>query len=463
LKKVRNLSLLLALVIVLIPMTNAFSAGYNLAGVGAKALSMSGAFRAISDDWSAMYWNPAGLAGQGSSIFLEAKLLYPIATVTPNVGNQIPGYGFYRNGVEMTSVADSHPSGAFAYQHQINEKMTFGISAFAPTAIGIEWNRLTTGLPYGYGNDEWPDIDWASDLKVLEVHPTIGYQVNDKLKVGAGIIINYAMISLQSPTLVPTGAPMPYQNVYALGELEGSGMGYGFNVGAIYDVTEKFHVGASYKSAVTIPLEGQLNQTAYYPNNPALYAATGNPVFLGGTASIEPDVEADFPLPQEFGVGFAYNVTEKLTVAFDFAWTDWSFADEVEMEVDGIGLDGEPSENQILELFYEDIIRYNVGFNYVINDKNEFRMGYYLDPTAIPDETIRPAITDVADKHSISFGYAYKLTDKVLCEAYWEHLFSAERTVEDMDNDGDGAYDNVAGDWKLNVDTFGIQFTYYFE
>ncbi|HOO56060.1 MAG TPA: UPF0164 family protein [bacterium] len=41
-------------------------------GVGARAISMSGAFTALADDASAMYWNPAGLAEMDSS---EAMLM----------------------------------------------------------------------------------------------------------------------------------------------------------------------------------------------------------------------------------------------------------------------------------------------------------------------------------------------------------------------------------------------------
>ena len=35
--------------------------GFALSGVGSKAIGMGGAFRGLADDWSAAYWNPAGL------------------------------------------------------------------------------------------------------------------------------------------------------------------------------------------------------------------------------------------------------------------------------------------------------------------------------------------------------------------------------------------------------------------
>jgi len=121
----------------LLPAGAALAGGFNLAGVGAKALSMSGSFRAIADDWSAMYWNPAGLAGQGSGFTLEGKVLYPMAWVTPTTPSSVPGNGdyfLYQNGVERSSVAEGFPAGALAFQWKMNDKMTVGISAFAPSA-----------------------------------------------------------------------------------------------------------------------------------------------------------------------------------------------------------------------------------------------------------------------------------------------------------------------------------------
>ena len=36
--------------------------GQNAAGIGTRSLGMAGAFTAVADDASAVYWNPAGTA-----------------------------------------------------------------------------------------------------------------------------------------------------------------------------------------------------------------------------------------------------------------------------------------------------------------------------------------------------------------------------------------------------------------
>jgi long-subunit fatty acid transport protein len=51
--------LLLSLIMILAS-ANLYGSGFSFEGIGVKASGMGGAFRAIADDWSAAYYNPAG-------------------------------------------------------------------------------------------------------------------------------------------------------------------------------------------------------------------------------------------------------------------------------------------------------------------------------------------------------------------------------------------------------------------
>ena len=46
---------------VLLSAASLFAAGVSVTGIGARATSLGGSYRAVSDDWSGMYWNPAGI------------------------------------------------------------------------------------------------------------------------------------------------------------------------------------------------------------------------------------------------------------------------------------------------------------------------------------------------------------------------------------------------------------------
>ncbi len=444
-----------------------FAGGYNLAGVGAKALSMAGAYRAIADDYSAMYWNPAGLAGQGNALSIEVKSLFPMVWLTPDMSSAYPGYDGYRNGTEETTRAEAFPAGSFGLTYQINDQWTTGLSVFAPAALGARWENLFTGPPHGYNNDvDFPDDAWYSDLKVIDIHPSIGYQATDKLKLGLGLGLIWADVLLNSPSAIPSGAPLPVEHFYAKAGLEGHGIGFGFNMGVLYDITDDFHVGFSYKGPSTIPLDGKVVQELILPTNPGIVALDPSQaaLFSGGSIIAEPDAEADFPLPMEAGLGFAYDLNDRFTVALDLHWTNWGAVDKIDIIMDGDGPTGEPAEDSELLLEYEDSFRFNVGASYMaVPEKGlELYLGYYFDPSPIPDASLRPTITDVADKHNISIGGSYNITDKLFFQAYWEHLFSGERDVISEDLDSDGVHDNIAGTWKMQVDTFGMTIGYRF-
>lgn len=466
-KRLRMICTVISLLLLIPVMASA--GGWNLAGVGAKSLAMSGAFRAIADDYSAMYWNPAGLAGQGTGAFLETKVLIPMTKVTPNSPSLVPGndaYYWYQNGVERSTVRAYYPAGSASFIYQVDEDLSFGLSVFAPSALGTEWENLTLGPYQGYNESpEYPSKDWSSDMKVIDIHPTVGYRINDQWRVGLGISIDHATIQMQTPKVVNsddgTGnpLPMPNQHFFVNTDLEGDGWGFGFNIGVLYDFNDQLHFGASFRGPVTIGLSGTVTQQLYYPAY--VRAATGSDV---GIMEVKPDADADFPLPMDFGIGAAYDVNDRLTLAADVMWTNWATADKVDIKLTGTGLDGQPAEDSELILNYENTLRFNFGFNFVVDpEKNfEIRGGYYHDPTPIPDETVRPTITDIADKNNLSLGFAIDLGEKMILEGYYEHLFSGTNEVKVADVDGDGFYDNVPGDWKVNVDTIGFSLGYRF-
>ncbi|MDI6850969.1 MAG: hypothetical protein QMD82_03410 [bacterium] len=89
--------------------------GFALSGVGVRAQSMGGAFRAVADDWSTLFWNPAGLAYiTESQLAINGLGVRPFNSYEPNTG--ILGYdGPYT----LREKVNAHPQNfyipAFAY------------------------------------------------------------------------------------------------------------------------------------------------------------------------------------------------------------------------------------------------------------------------------------------------------------------------------------------------------------
>ena len=58
----------------------ALANGLSLNSIGTRAMGMGGAFVGYANDGSALYWNPAGLAGQPTNLLFSGSAIMPSGT-----------------------------------------------------------------------------------------------------------------------------------------------------------------------------------------------------------------------------------------------------------------------------------------------------------------------------------------------------------------------------------------------
>ncbi len=509
-KKLATLSTLLMVVIL---SSSVYAAGVALTGIGARATVLGGNFRGIADDWSAMYWNPAGLTqSKGFSFGTSFELIMPTASFKPANWKWLSypnPYGIIKDTVSVTDhfsgmnygYTNNEPKTfyipAFGFSYGM-DKLSLGFAFFAPFGLGASWDLMDTELY----NSKYPTIDYEDDLKILDFHPTIAYKINDNLSFGVGLSIVYADIIIRTPKYIPNpymsadlaaaksaienlgGLKPIYNHLLIDSELQGTGFGWGGNIGLMYKLSEDLQIGLSARYYYDVPIDGKINASAYFADlkaaddfikkNALLMAQFNSKLAKGEITQQEYDVVTNFysglvsrvytdvsgdtklPLPFEVGFGFCYTGFKDLKISADLAWTQWSAWDVITIALDNAATD---TSNLVEE--WKDGIRVGLGMEYSWQSL-KLRGGYYYEGCVVPDETLSPTIPDINSRSAISFGIGYDLGPLTIGISYEKILIGDKNVADYVFNSLENSYDNLAGKYGMKVDNIMLGLGYAF-
>jgi len=448
--RLRNLFLILCMSLLAIQL---FAGGFALTGVGSRATSMGGAFRGLSDDPSAMFWNPAGLGFMNENSFsLGGTFILPTSSWDPT-GTAVPQVpGFEATEYEAETSLRMFPT-AFLTMTK-NSRIKYGLGVYVPYGLGTTWDayKLPTQSPAGplVYSDGFPDEEMMSSIAVIDVHPTIAYQILPNLSVGAGLSAMYGMIDIAQVKFNPQlGAMYPFVPITS--DLSGSGIGFGANMGVMFKPTWCMSIGLSGKLPSTIAMEGDATVNLWQP---ASIDTLGNPVppqKLGGTS----DIDADLKLPAEIGIGIASTRIPNLTLTLDYAYTMWDRLDEVVIEMkDPAQVLG--TTESVLVFDWENTHRVSMGAEYSMG-VNKLRAGMFYDQSPIPESTQIPTISDISDKISANIGWGREF-GRIGVETNLQWVMFSEREIKDTD----ATANNTPGKYNTNSISGNLGLSYKF-
>jgi long-chain fatty acid transport protein len=400
---------LLTLVLFLVLASSlALANGLNLNGFGARAAAMGGAFVGLADDFSAVFWNPAGLAFQGDATFgLAGDAIIPKA--------EYDFLGFF----DMKSKSKMYPAALAGYFKRVNEKLVLGLGVYTPSGLGAAWNSagyedalMAVGYPGAVVvNDAVDDYRWESFIGAITLAPTVAVKLSDAVSIGASLNVNYGFFKLwQWGGLYQVG-PGYYVN---LGQqtLNLKGWGFGGTFGILIKPSDMFSIGATLRTPSKVKLSG----TTEIENLTDLE--------LPGNTS---DTNMDVTYPMWIAVGVAFKPMENLTITADAQYTNWEKLQVLALDfVDPIWQAALPPEEAQLELLWSDKIQWRFGLEYVIGNL-ALRGGYYYDPTPTPDETLTILVPGY-DFNNITFGFGYNAGNFKL-DVGFEYLMGKTREI----------------------------------
>jgi long-chain fatty acid transport protein len=376
------------------------------------ALALGGAGVADPcDDGSAILFNPAGLAETPSLLTLGVSGINASGEFTYNgTGERIEREG------GTTPVP-------FAYaNYRFNERVAAGIGLFAPYGLGLDWPACTveeinsndcTGP-----NFEGRFVSYDTKLTNIYIQPTVAFRATPWLSVGAGVDYVMAEIDInqrldlaeQQVPGQPAGFTFGRVGVrsgtdFADANLNGTGNGLGFHLGAQARLGNVITVGARYLSEVEIDYEGdarftQINTGFVVPGggpvDPQLTAAQ----FAAGRALSAQTISTGLTLPSQVVVGVALTPMERLRVLADYQWTGWSSFDEAP-------LDFEVLTDQTLVLDYQDTDTWRIGAEFGATDALALRAGFIYNTAAEREFSVSPLLPE-AERNYYSLGLGYR-------------------------------------------------------
>jgi long-chain fatty acid transport protein len=394
--------LLAALAVVFVLPALAPANGLNLNGLGSRAQAMGGAFVGIANDFSAVFWNPAGAAGFRKEMFgFYAADLIPTATYRLN--SMIPEVPY----VDAKTKTSHYLGGLFAYYKPISSKVVVGLGVGTPSGLGAMWDGadfagLTNGTSY----------DWSSKVGVVSISPLVAVKLSDVVSVGVTVNLNYGMFSLKMPA-GSSSWPITLEPV-DLGQYEENmnGWGIGATFGVLVTPSEKLGFGLTVRTPSTVSFNGTASMS-YMP----LYELPGSS-----------DLERKITWPLWVAGGVSFRPVPRLLLSADVHWTQWSTLDRITTDYLGIVwaalMEAEGRDVRVLN--WSDKTQIRFGAEYTLNSSTTLRAGYYNDPAPAPDTTLNVLLPSHTF-NAFSIGVGQTISDLQI-DLGLEYLMGNKRT-----------------------------------
>ncbi|MET4805878.1 long-chain fatty acid transport protein [Limibacillus sp. MBR-115] len=396
--------------------------GADAAGFALKEQSASGLGNAFAgatagaEDLSYMFFNPAALAEvEGVQALTVASYIRPVSELKSSSGFNAFAGGALTGPSTQNDIGSGAALPAFYGAIPLTEDINFGLAINTPFGLETEYSPDWVGRFHGV----------RSELLTINVNPAIGWQITDKVSIGAGAQIQYIEADLTNATLTQVGE--------GHASLEGDDWGYGFNLGILVKPFDQLQLGAAYRSQVKSTLEGDVN--IFVPG-------IGNLPTLGA--------QADVTLPDSFSLGFVYDINSNWSVMGEAQLTMWHKFNEIRIQFDNGMPDNVTTEN------WDDSVFVAAGATYKMDEDWTFRFGVAFDESPVPDNFRTPRIPD-ANRYWVTVGASYQVSDWFTVDAGYAHIF-----VEDSDVNLSGAGENLlrgslTAEYESHVDILSVQ------
>jgi long-chain fatty acid transport protein len=417
---------------------------------------------AQAEDPSTVYFNPAGMTRlNGTQIAGAAHGVFPKAEFEDDgSAHLLNGPPFYSplNYLGNGDGGDGGEPGLvpnFYVTHRLTEQWAIGLGLNAPFGLATEYNDGWIGRYHAL----------KSEVKTINVNPSIAFRVNDMLSLGAGISAQYIEAELSNAIDIGTINALPqvlggFGGAFSFlglvpggsdGEatVEGDDWSWGYNLGALVYLNDRTRLGIHYRSKVEHTLTGTAD-----------FSVPGGGTIEQGTGLFrDTGVKSTVELPATLSISAFHQVTDEWAVMGDVTWTDWSSLQELRFQFDN------PAQpDSVTTLKWDDAYRFAIGAVFQPQGNPwTYRAGIAYDQSPVPSAAYRtPRIPD-EDRVWLAVGLSYKATDAVTLDFGYAHLFVSDPEIDksvetSCPSSGENCYrGGLKGTYDAAVDLISLQ------
>ncbi|APE32549.1 hypothetical protein BOX17_09735 [Halomonas aestuarii] len=433
--------------------SQAAASGFQVREQSAKTLAnaLSNA-AAGAEDASFMAYNPAAIGNidgnqvAGGVAYIEADFELQDASAS----NALTSYGENQSGQGgETAVVPS-----FAAKTQLNDRFDLGLAIYAPYGLSTKYDQEWIGRYHAV----------ETELTTIDFQPTLNYRASERLNLAVGLRAQYADATLSNSLDLASigasqasGAEAAFLATQAgqadgFAEVTGDDWGYGYTLGALFQVTDRTRLGASYRSEIDLTLEGDARFSSDNPVGQDVLADTQDAdTFTNGGGA------AELTTPANLNLGVYHQLTDRLALMANAEWTEWSSFDELTVEFEDSTPDSTTTEN------WDDTWAFSVGANYALTPQWLLRAGLGLDESPIPSAEYRTPRVPDNDRRWATLGATWMPTPELGVTAGYMHVFANDADIDQDGNKEENATKgSLNGTYEIEADVFALSVDYRF-
>jgi long-chain fatty acid transport protein len=356
-----------------------YGAGFDFAGQSARAMGMGGAYVAAVDDPSAIYYNPGALGllkkKKGASI--------GVAMVKQNEGlfqGLPPGIAIGTTGEQRTpTAAVPHAFATLPF----GKSAVLGIGTYSPFRMRTEWKDD----PAFAGRF----LARRSQIDVLDVATTLGVKAGP-FGFGAGVL--YRTAKLEASRRVAALLNGEQREIGDLDMRTDNKSAYGWTAGLMLRPSARFSWGASYRSRTRTEAFGVGKLTQIATGDTQLDTLVKASFPFGQDLALA----STFEMPAQASTGIAFAPSKPLLIELDATRTQWGRISSY-----SFAFVNDPLFSTSYPLTLKDAMTYRAGLRFMFPTGPQVRIGYALEESPQPDETVGAFLAD-AERSTITAG-----------------------------------------------------------